>query len=102
MKTLNQSMRYLVYQALDSLLARHRHGKQSKASKPKSSFDNFDEALRENNDEFLNGYIALVDGEKDPRNLMVAFSMDRVLCIEFDISKYVEGSTFCSQVCLHN
>ena len=49
--------------------------------------------LRENNDEFLEGYIALVDGEKDPRNLMLTFSMDRVLCIEFDIDRCIEVST---------
>ncbi len=35
---------------------------------------------------FLSGYIALVDGEKDPRNLMIAFAIARVLAIEFDIS----------------
>ena len=40
--------------------------------------------------EFLTGYTELADGEKDPRNLMVAFAIDRVLCIEFDISDYVD------------
>ena len=37
-------------------------------------------------DSFLSGYITLVDGEKDPRNLMIAFAIARVLAIEFDIS----------------
>ena len=46
--------------------------------------------------EFLDGYIALADGEKDPRNLMLLFAMDRVLCIEFDISKHIEVSYCCS------
>ena len=40
--------------------------------------------------EFLAGYIELADGEKDPRNLMVAFAIDHVLCIEFDIANHVE------------
>jgi DNA repair/transcription protein MET18/MMS19 len=41
---------------------------------------------------FLSGYIALAEGEKDPRNLMVAFTIVRVLLIEFDISEHVEVS----------
>ena len=47
---------------------------------------------------FLSGYIALAEGEKDPRNLMVAFTIVRVLIIEFDISEHVEvshGSKLC-------
>ena len=40
--------------------------------------------------EFLDGYTELADGEKDPRNLMITFAIDRVLCIEFDISGHVE------------
>jgi DNA repair/transcription protein MET18/MMS19 len=41
---------------------------------------------------FLSGYIALAEGEKDPRNLIVAFTIVRVLIIEFDISEHVEVS----------
>ncbi len=40
--------------------------------------------------EFLNGYIVLADGEKDPRNLMVAFAIARVILIEFDFLDYLE------------
>lgn len=40
--------------------------------------------------DFLTGYIALADGERDPRNLMVAFAIARVLLIEFDIRDKVE------------
>ena len=40
---------------------------------------------------FLSGYIALADGEKDPRNLMVAFAIARVLALEFDISTKFEA-----------
>jgi DNA repair/transcription protein MET18/MMS19 len=41
-------------------------------------------------DRFLSGYITLADGEKDPRNLMIAFAIARVLAIEFDISAKLE------------
>ena len=43
--------------------------------------------------EFLTGYLSIADGEKDPRNLLLAFSIGRVLLIEFDISSYVEVSS---------
>ncbi len=39
---------------------------------------------------FLDGYVSLADGEKDPRNLVVAFAIARVILIEFDISAHVE------------
>jgi DNA repair/transcription protein MET18/MMS19 len=42
-------------------------------------------------DQFLSGYIALADGEKDPRNLMSAFAIARVLALEFDISNKFEA-----------
>ena len=42
--------------------------------------------------EFLTGYLNIADGEKDPRNLLLAFSIGRVLLIEFDISSHVEVS----------
>ena len=41
-------------------------------------------------DEFIKGYIALAEGEKDPRNLLLAFSIDRVICLELDITSHVE------------
>jgi len=39
---------------------------------------------------FLDGYVALCEGEKDPRNLVLVFAMDRVILIEFDISERVQ------------
>jgi len=42
--------------------------------------------------EFISGYLSIADGEKDPRNLLLAFSINRVLLIEFDISSHVEVS----------
>jgi DNA repair/transcription protein MET18/MMS19 len=47
--------------------------------------------LKSMGDQFLSGYIALADGEKDPRNLMVAFAIARVLTLEFDISNKLEA-----------
>ena len=41
-------------------------------------------------DESLVGITDLVTGEKDPRNLMLVFSMLRVIILEWDISKYAE------------
>ena len=46
--------------------------------------------LKSMGDQFLSGYIALADGEKDPRNLMIAFAIARVLALEFDISNKIE------------
>ena len=48
------------------------------------------EAMKNMGGDFVTGFRGLVDGEKDPRNLMLIFQMDRVVCIEFDISKHVE------------
>jgi DNA repair/transcription protein MET18/MMS19 len=41
-------------------------------------------------DESLLGITALIAGEKDPRNLMIIFSMLRVFMIEWDISNHAE------------
>ncbi|EMD39279.1 hypothetical protein CERSUDRAFT_82017 [Gelatoporia subvermispora B] len=80
MNVLVQSQRFLVFRIIDTLVARHR------------------EALKGLGKEFLSRYVALVEGEKDPRNLLLAFAIDRVLLIEFDASSHVEdlfNITFC-------
>ncbi|KAI0352164.1 ARM repeat-containing protein [Trametes cingulata] len=80
MKVLVQSQRFTVFTIIDNLVARHR------------------EALKGMGDDFLRGYINLAEGEKDPRNLLLAFAIDRVLLIEFDVQKYIEdffNITFC-------
>ena len=41
---------------------------------------------------FITKYVVLADGEKDPRNLLVAFAIARVILIEFDITGLVEAS----------
>jgi hypothetical protein len=45
------------------------------------------------NKEFLDGYIFLAEGEKDPRNLLAAFAIAKVILIEFDITRHVEVRT---------
>jgi DNA repair/transcription protein MET18/MMS19 len=39
---------------------------------------------------FIKGYIDIANGEKDPRNLLVAFALDRVILLEFDVSNFIE------------
>lgn len=46
--------------------------------------------LKAMNDDFINSYVKLADGEKDPRNLIITFAIDRVLLIEFDVTKHYE------------
>ncbi|RXK38054.1 hypothetical protein M231_04724, partial [Tremella mesenterica] len=80
MKAHVQAIRHLVYQILDSFLAKHR------------------KALKNMGLDFLNSYVKMVDGEKDPRNLMLLFAMDRVILLEFDVETIIEDFfdiTFC-------
>ncbi|KAI0079355.1 ARM repeat-containing protein [Panus rudis PR-1116 ss-1] len=80
MKALVQSQRFLVFSIVDTLIAKHR------------------EALKTLGSEFISGYVALAEGEKDPRNLLLAFAIARVILIEFDISSHIEdlfNITFC-------
>ncbi|KAI9857336.1 MAG: hypothetical protein M1824_004886 [Vezdaea acicularis] len=56
------------------------------------------EALKKIGHSFIVGITDLVSGEKDPRNLMVIFSMLKVVMVEWDISTYIEPmfeSVFC-------
>lgn len=42
--------------------------------------------------DFVAGFITLIDGEKDPRNLLQVFSLVKVVISNFDISLHVEVS----------
>ncbi|WRT69441.1 uncharacterized protein IL334_006427 [Kwoniella shivajii] len=80
MKSYMQATRHLVYVLFDSLLATHRN------------------ALKAMGTAFINSYTKMVDGEKDPRNLMLLFSIDRVILLEFDVKDRIEDFfdiTFC-------
>jgi DNA repair/transcription protein MET18/MMS19 len=43
-------------------------------------------------DTSLVGTVDLMTGEKDPRNLMLVFSILKVIMVEWDISNHVEVS----------
>ncbi|KDR80617.1 hypothetical protein GALMADRAFT_240958 [Galerina marginata CBS 339.88] len=73
MKSIVQDVRFTVFSIMDSLMAFHR------------------DVLKSMGKRFLDGYISLAEGEKDPRNLMVAFAIARVILIEFDIHAHVES-----------
>jgi len=46
--------------------------------------------LKRLSDPFIDGFIELVGGEKDPRNLMIVFSLLKVIIIEFDTERHTE------------
>ena len=52
-------------------------------------------ALSDMGDEFVLGVTELVSGEKDPRNLMIIFSVLKAVMVEWDISGRAE-------VCISN
>ncbi|KAL4977710.1 RNAPII transcription regulator C-terminal-domain-containing protein [Aspergillus desertorum] len=67
-----QSQRFQVYQLLNELMSNHRS------------------VLRDMGDTSLVGTVDLMTGEKDPRNLMLVFSILKVIMVEWDISRHVE------------
>ncbi|KAI0035332.1 ARM repeat-containing protein [Vararia minispora EC-137] len=72
MQSLVQAQRFIVFSIIDNLLAIRR------------------QVLKVMGNDFITGYVALAEGEKDPRNLMLAFAIDRVILIEFDIKEKIE------------
>ncbi|CAE6417929.1 unnamed protein product [Rhizoctonia solani] len=79
MKSLVQSVRYVVFRIIDALFAKHL-------------------AVLASSPTFLPGYIKLAEGEKDPRNLLLAFNIARIIALEFDITDHVDDLfdiTFC-------
>lgn len=67
-----QAQRLQVLELLNALMSRHR------------------DALKEMGNESLIGITDLVSGEKDPRNLMIIFSILKVVMVEWDISGHAE------------
>ncbi|KAJ5290987.1 hypothetical protein N7478_000238 [Penicillium angulare] len=68
----SQSQRFQVYQLLNELMSNHRA------------------ALRDMGDDSLMGTVDLMTGEKDPRNLMVVFSILKVVMIEWEVTEHAE------------
>lgn len=89
MAALTAPHRFLVFSVIDSLMARYRDGLSWLLYKFNRCW-HFVQVLKAMRKEFLSGYIALADGEKDPRNLLTAFAIARVILVEFDISDHIE------------
>ncbi|WFD23306.1 hypothetical protein MEQU1_001995 [Malassezia equina] len=70
-----QPLRYLLCRILDSLVARHRQALRAMRTAPDAP----------DGSAFIQGYTTLVQGEKDPRNLLVLFGLERVLLLEWPI-----------------
>ncbi|KNG85167.1 DNA repair/transcription protein [Aspergillus nomiae NRRL 13137] len=68
----SQSQRFQVYQLLNELMVKHRS------------------ALHDMGEHSLVGIVDLMTGEKDPRNLMLVFSILKVVMMEWDISNHAE------------
>lgn len=75
MQSLVQSTRFHVFSIIDALV------------------NNYQDHLKNMGEQFLSSYAVLASGEKDPRNLLVAFNIARVILTDFDISKHIEVST---------
>lgn len=67
-----QAQRLQILELLNDLMLKHRS------------------ALKELGNEFVVGTTDLVSGEKDPRNLMVIFSILKVVMVEWEISGHAE------------
>lgn len=52
------------------------------------------QTLKSMGDKFLKSYIELVEGEKDPRNLVYIFAMDRVILVEWEMDKDIVEAFF--------
>ena len=76
----SQTQRFHVYQLLNDLMSNHRG------------------AMRDMGDISLLGVVDIMTGEKDPRNLMIVFSILKVIMIEWDISSHVEVCVLFSKV----
>ncbi|KAJ1022545.1 hypothetical protein NDA16_003534 [Ustilago loliicola] len=115
-----QSLRFIIYRLLDSLVAHHRDALKayrSSTTTTSSSDDKAEEAKAPTSMEvdtptadatqsetcqgkqFLQGYVKMVAGEKDPRNLMVLFGVDKVLLTEWIMDRQMTEKfvdiTFC-------
>ena len=53
-------------------------------------------AIKSLGEESLLGVVDLVNGEKDPRNLIIIFSLLHVLMVEWDISDHAPVSSIIS------
>ncbi|GAO51729.1 ARM repeat-containing protein [Saitoella complicata NRRL Y-17804] len=71
-QTQPQGARFLIWALIDGLMTNQR------------------KALKKMGARFVKGLIKVMQGEKDPRNLMIAFSVMKVVLVEWEIEKHVE------------
>ncbi|KAG0281713.1 hypothetical protein BGZ95_000053 [Linnemannia exigua] len=79
-QTYQQTARHYVFLFFESVIKRYSQNLKSMSS------------------DFVFGFIQCLDGEKDPRNLMLAFTLIKSIIQEFDIAQHVEDLfevTFC-------
>ncbi|KAF9435406.1 hypothetical protein BGZ76_006356, partial [Entomortierella beljakovae] len=79
-QTYQQTARHFVFLFFESVISRHT------------------QSLRSISSDFVFGFIQCLDGEKDPRNLLLAFTLIKMIIQEFDIAQHVEDLfevTFC-------
>ncbi|TPX55830.1 hypothetical protein SpCBS45565_g08489 [Spizellomyces sp. 'palustris'] len=79
-QTYQQTTRHMAFSILELLLQHHLN------------------AMKFMGDDFISGFIQAMDGEKDPRNLLMAFRIAKVLIESFDCTKFAEdlfGVVFC-------
>ncbi|KTW26823.1 uncharacterized protein T551_03285 [Pneumocystis jirovecii RU7] len=67
-----QSNRYIVFQIMDELIKKHK------------------EILKKMGSEFIEGFIKIIGREKDPRNLILIFSIMNIVISEFNITLYAK------------
>ena len=83
LQTRTQPRRLQVLELLHALMLNHR------------------EVLKAMGDESLVAIADVVAGEKDPRNLMIIFSVLKVIMVEWDISGHAEVVRFYTSRCKH-
>lgn len=109
-----QSLRFIIYRLLDSLVAHHRDALKAYRSSSTSSDQpapaqpttppmDVDSSTSDSSaaqsekcegKDFLLGYVKMVQGEKDPRNLMVLFGVDKVLLTEWIMDRSLTEKFF--------
>lgn len=87
-----QATRFQVFSLLDALVARHRTSLRTLPDPDPEAPASFSPPGAR----FARGYVRMAEGEKDPRNLLLAFHIDRVLLVEWEMQeKLVEVRLTC-------